>query len=72
MLLIHHLAGNRATLLDQRVVTLHVDDGAVEQRLILLLHGDLLLQLRLQRPGIDDGKHVALFDVLAFLETGFA
>jgi hypothetical protein len=55
-------------LLNERVITLHIENSPCEQRLILLPDGDLLLQLRLQRPRIDDRKHIALLDVVTFLK----
>ena len=69
VLLVDLLTGGKI-LEDERVVALHIQDRAVEQSLVLLPDGDLLLQLRLQRLGINDGQDIALLDVLPLLKSG--
>ena len=62
------LAGDRI-LGDQLAVALEVGLGVLEQRLVLLLLADRLLQGDVVGPRIDQGQNVALLHHLAFLEV---
>ena len=50
-------------------VAIEIDLGIGELRFVLRLLGDRLVELRLIDDGIDARQHVALLDVLAFLEV---
>ena len=51
------------------LVALEIDPGVGQQRLVLRLLGDGLVELRLVGGRVDARQHVALLDVLAFLEV---
>jgi len=61
------LAGD-GVLGDQLLVAFQVDLRILQQRLVLLLLADRLLERHVVRPRIDHGQEVALLDHLAFLE----
>src|SRR6185437_15827471 len=72
---LRHYGGLRVRLLlvdgvgeGQPLVALEVELGIGERRLVLRLLGLRLIELRLVNGGIDARQHVALLDVLAFLE----